>query len=111
MLTPLMWSTPFEHGGLGFSPYAIGMSMGIHGAFSAVLQIIFLGKIIRKLSPRQMHIACFSSLLVSYLSFPVASFFTRRANGADWKVWFMAIVSLSAQSMRAGAYGKSIDLS
>ncbi|KAF8344725.1 major facilitator superfamily domain-containing protein [Amanita rubescens] len=105
MLTPLMWSTSIEHGGLGFSPYAIGMSMGIYGAFSAILQVIFLGRIIRKLSPRRMHIACFSSLLISYLSFPVASFFARRANGADWKVWFMVIVSLSAQSMRAGAYG------
>jgi len=111
MLTPLMWSTSIENGGLGFSPYAIGMSMGIYGAFSAVLQVIFLGRIIRKLSPWRIHIACFSSLLASYLSFPVASFYARRANGTDWKVWFMVIVSLSAQSMRAGAYGKSINLS
>ncbi|KAK2467256.1 hypothetical protein APHAL10511_000805 [Amanita phalloides] len=105
VLTPLMWSTSIEHGGLGFSPYAIGMTMGTYGLLSAFLQVTFLGKIIKRFGPRRVHITCFSSLIVSSLSFPVASFFARRSGRTDWTVWTMVIISLASQSMRAGAYG------
>ncbi|KAF8622857.1 hypothetical protein AX15_006701 [Amanita polypyramis BW_CC] len=105
VLTPLMWSTSIEHGGLGLSPYTIGVTMGSYGVFNAFLQVLFLGKLIRRFGPRRVHIACFSSLLISFSSFPIASFFARRANGMDWKVWAAIIISLTAQSMRSGAYG------
>ncbi|KAF8622862.1 hypothetical protein AX15_006703 [Amanita polypyramis BW_CC] len=105
VLTPLMWSTSIEHGGLGLSPYTIGVTMGAYGVLNAFLQILFLGKFIKRFGPRRVHIACFSSLLISFSSFPIAAFFARRANGTDWQVWTMIIVSLAAQSMRSGAYG------
>ncbi|KAF8622859.1 hypothetical protein AX15_006703 [Amanita polypyramis BW_CC] len=106
VLTPLMWSTSIEHGGLGLSPYTIGVTMGAYGVLNAFLQILFLGKFIKRFGPRRVHIACFSSLLISFSSFPIAAFFARRANGTDWQVWTMIIVSLAAQSMRSGAYGE-----
>ncbi|KAM6489141.1 Major facilitator superfamily domain containing protein [Amanita muscaria] len=104
-LTALMWSTSIENGGLGFTSYTIGMIMGTYGVVNAVLQASFLGKIIRRFGPRKVHIFCFSSMLVSFSSFPVANFFARRAHGSDWRVWATVIVSLVAQSSRGGSYG------
>jgi MFS family permease len=101
-LTPLMWSTSIEHGGLGFSSYTIGMAMGTYGVLNAFLQVAFLGKIIRRFGPRKVHITCFSCFLVSFLSFPVASFFAKCAGGSDWKVWATVIIALAAQSMVSG---------
>ena len=106
VLTPLSWSTSIEHGGLGLSPYAIGTTMGMYGVLNVFLQVSFLGKLIKRFGPRRVHIACFSSLLISFSSFPIANFFARRANGTDWKVWTMIIISLAAQSMRSGAFGE-----
>jgi hypothetical protein len=107
-LTPLMWSTTIEHGGLGLSPYMIGMVMGSYGVVNAFLQLMFLGKIMRRFGPRGVYIVCFSSLFVSFMSFPISSLFARRANGMDWKVWATVIASLVTQSMRSGAYGNFI---
>jgi MFS family permease len=104
-LTPLMWSTSIELGGLGFSSYMIGMAMGTYGVLNAFLQVAFLGKIIRRFGPRKVHITCFSCFLLSFLSFPVASFFAQCAGRSDWKVWATVIISLAAQSMVSGAYG------
>lgn len=105
VLIPLMWSTSIENGGLGLSPYTIGMALGSYGVVNAFLQLMFLGKIMRRFGPRRVHIVCFSSLLGSILSFPVASFFARRANGMDWKAWATLIALLGSQSMRSAAYG------
>jgi len=106
VLVPLMWSTSIENGGLGLSPYTIGMALGSYGGVvNAFLQLMFLGKIMRRFGPRRVDIVCFSSLLGSLLSFPVAGFFARRANGMDWKAWATVIASLGSQSMRSAAYG------
>ncbi|KAF8344729.1 major facilitator superfamily domain-containing protein [Amanita rubescens] len=105
VLIPLMWSTSIENGGLGLSPYTIGMTLGSCGVVNAFLQLMFLGKIMRRFGPRQVHIVCFSSLLGSFLSFPIANFFARRANGMDRKAWATVIASLGLQSMRSAAYG------
>lgn len=107
VLTPLMWSTTIEHGGLGLSAYTIGMAMGSYGVINSFLQAMFLGKIIRRFGPRTVYIMCFSSFFVSFLSLPVANFFARRANGMDWKAWAAAIVCLATQSLRSSANGDS----
>ncbi len=104
-LTPLMWSTSVEHGGLGLSSYMIGMAMGWSGVVNALTQVLFLGKTIRRYGPRRVHIVCFSSLLATLLYFPISNYFARRANGADWKVWAIVALSLVTQSLRLGAYG------
>jgi hypothetical protein len=104
-LTPLMWSTSVEHGGLGLSSYTIGLAMGWSGVVNALTQVLFLGKTIRRYGPRRVHIACFSSLLATLLYFPISNYFARRANAVDGKVWAIVIVSLATQGLRLGAYG------
>jgi MFS family permease len=104
-LTTLMWSTSIEHGGLGLSTYAIGMALGWYGILDSLFQVMFLGKIMRRFGARKVFIFCFSCLIPTLLNFPVSNYFARQANGTDWKVWAMVVLSLATQSARSGAYG------
>ena len=107
VLLPLMWSTSVEHGGLGFTPSTIGLTMGIYGVVNAFIQFKFLGKIIRRFGPRRVFIVAFSTFLVSLSCFPLEGYFSRQAGGADWRVWIAIVVQLTVDCMRYGAYGES----
>lgn len=104
-LTPLMWSTSIEHGGLGLSTYVIGMALGWYGILDSLFQVMFLGKIMRRYGPRNVFIFCFSCLIPTLWNFPISNYFAREANGTDWKVWAMVAFTLVTQSARSGAYG------
>ncbi|KAM6503907.1 Major facilitator superfamily domain containing protein [Amanita muscaria] len=103
-LDGLMWSMSIKSGGLGWSPYTIGMTMTVRGVATAVLQAATVAKFIRHFGARKVHVVCFSGLIVSFLSFPIASFFAQHAGGSDWRVWIIVVVSLTTQSMRLGSY-------
>ncbi|PFH48483.1 hypothetical protein AMATHDRAFT_149852 [Amanita thiersii Skay4041] len=104
VLIPLMWSTSIELGGLGFSPYNIGITMGIFGIFNAFVQATLLGRIVNRFGPRRVHIFCFSAYLISLTNFPVASYLARRAGYVDWKVWSVVSLQLAMVSLSYGAY-------
>ena len=108
VLTPLMWSTSLEHGGLGFTPYAIGLAMGIFGAANMCVQAAFLGKIIRYFGARKVFTASLVAYLVSILCFPLEKYFAQRAGGADWRVWTVIAVQLAMYCLITPAYGESI---
>ncbi|KAF8628986.1 hypothetical protein AX15_003609 [Amanita polypyramis BW_CC] len=105
VLIPLMWSTSVGLGGLGFTPYNIGVTMGIYGLVNAFMQICFLGRLIRRFGPRKVYRVSFSSLLVCFSGFPIASAFFRHAGGADWKVWYVVVVQLAAGIMVSSSLG------
>ena len=105
VLLPLMWSTSVGHGGLGFTPYVIGITMGVYGMFSALVQLSFLGPIIRRYGARKVYIATFSCLLVPLSCYPIASYFAQRAGHADWKVWCVIIVQLATNAAVPACYG------
>ncbi|KAF8683023.1 hypothetical protein AX14_004387 [Amanita brunnescens Koide BX004] len=104
-LLPLMWSTSVKHGGLGFSPFLIGMTMGAYGMFSALVQLTLLGPLIRRYGARKVYIAGFSFLLVTFLGYPIAGYFARRAGHADWKVWCVIAIQLAANAAVPTTYG------
>ena len=106
VLIPLMWSTSVALGGLGFTPYKIGLTMGIYGLVNALMQIIFLGRLIRRFGPRKVYRVAFSCLFVSFASFPIAGFFSRRAGGPDWRVWCIIVIQLTAAVVVSSAIGK-----
>ncbi|KAK2467254.1 hypothetical protein APHAL10511_000803 [Amanita phalloides] len=105
VLIPLMWSTSPEHGGLGFTPYMIGTTMGTFGVINAFIQITCLGAVIRYFGPRNVYIFGFSSYLVALSSLLLQVYFSRQVGGADWRVWIAIIVQLSMQSINYATYG------
>ena len=105
VLIPLMWSTSLEHGGLGFTPYMIGLTLGIYGIVNVSIQVLFLGKLIRRFGPRKVFIVSFSAFLVSLSCFPLEGHLARHAGGADWRVWTVIMVHLVMDSLKFYAYG------
>ena len=110
VLTPLMWSTSLEHGGLGFTPYTIGLAMGIFGVVNMFIQATFLGKIIRYFGPRNVYISSLVAYLVALLCFPLEKYFAQRTGGTDWRVWTVITVQLGMYCLITPSYGESISL-
>ena len=103
-----MWSTSLEHGGLGFTPYMIGLTLGIYGVVNVFIQLLFLGKLIRRFGPRKVFIVSFPAFLVSLSCFPLEGHLAQHAGGADWRVWTIIMVHLVMDSLKFYAYGDSI---
>ena len=109
VLIPLMWSTSLEHGGLGFTPYTIGLTLGIYGVVNVSLQVMLLGKLIRRFGPRKVVIVSFPAFLLSLSCFPLAGCFARRVGGADWRVWTVIMVQLAMDSSKFYAFCKLLN--
>ena len=105
VLQPLIWSTSIPLGGLGFDPYRIGLIMGIWGFTNAIIQSTCLGPIIRRIGPRNMLVAAFTSWVIILALYPLLSFFAQNAGGADAKVWTILFMQMSLLMTTYGAYG------
>ena len=107
VLTPLMWSMSLEHGGLGFTPYTIGLAMGISAAMNLFIQAMFLGKAIRHFGARTVFIVSLVTLFVALACFPLEKYIAQRTGATDWRVWTVVIVQLVMYCMVTPAYSKS----
>ncbi|KAF8634151.1 hypothetical protein AX15_001051 [Amanita polypyramis BW_CC] len=105
VLLPLMWSTSVEHGGLGFTPYTIGLTMGAYGVINAFIQVNFLSKVLKYFGPRRVFITAFSTFFISLVCFLLEGYLARQTGGVDWRVWTTIVVHLMVDSMRYAAYG------
>ncbi|KIK71431.1 hypothetical protein GYMLUDRAFT_235750 [Collybiopsis luxurians FD-317 M1] len=63
VLIPLIYSTSIEVGGLGLSPYQLGITMGIYGFGGAVLNIFLLKRIVKRLGPRKAYILSYATFI------------------------------------------------
>lgn len=94
VLIPLVYSTSIPVGGLGFSPYQLGITMGVYGFGGGVLNILVLKHILKKLGPRRTYILSYSTLFISFTMFWVlreAAAYYGRVNGV---VWALIVVQL-----------------
>jgi MFS family permease len=105
-LTPLMWSTSLEHGGLGFTPYTIGLAISVYGILSTIFQATVVGKVIRCFGPRKVFIGGFVPMLISISCFPLEGYLARQTGHADWRVWTVIIVHLAMYCLGTASYSK-----
>ncbi|KAG5653635.1 hypothetical protein H0H81_011737 [Sphagnurus paluster] len=87
VLQPLIYSTSISLGGLGFSPYRIGVVMGIWGVLNAILQFTCLGLVLRTLGARKLQIISQLSYAVVFALYPLLTYFAIRAGRVDGMVW------------------------
>ncbi|KAJ7469905.1 hypothetical protein B0H11DRAFT_1920245 [Mycena galericulata] len=60
-LLPLVYATPIGLGGLGLTPYSIGLLMGLCGISNAFVQGLFGGRIIRYVGLRRIYTGFFAA--------------------------------------------------
>lgn len=104
-LLPLMYSTSIPLGGLGLDPFRIGSILGVYGFINAIIQLNFLGRIIRKFGPRTVYIASYACLFVCLGSYPVMKFFALKAGKVDRNVAIVMVIQLAFQTAIFAAYG------
>ncbi|CAA7266822.1 unnamed protein product [Cyclocybe aegerita] len=104
-LLPLVYSTSIEFGGLGLDPFHIGVILGTFGFINSFVQMYFLGQLIRAHGPRKLFIVSFSCFIVSFSSYPVMSFFARRAGRVDTIVIACICIQFGFQMMIYMAFG------
>lgn len=107
VLQPLVYSTSIPLGGLGFDPYRIGTIMGAWGLINALVQGLLLGPTVRQFGARKSFIASQISYVASLASYPLLTFFARRAGRVNAKVWVVLIVQLILRMASGLAYGTS----
>ena len=83
----LLYGPPQPLGGLGFDPYRIGIMVIWGLVVSAIIQTTCLGPIIRRIGPRNMLIAGFTSWVAILALYPLLNFFAQNTGGADARVW------------------------
>ncbi|KAJ6451943.1 major facilitator superfamily multidrug-resistance, DHA1 sub-family [Mycena sanguinolenta] len=94
VLFPLMYSTSIENGGLGFSPYMIGVTRGIWGIANTVLLLFGVARLIRWFGARTTYIFSFANTAICIAMYPLLSFFAQRAGKVDFIVWGVVVVQL-----------------
>ncbi|KAH9054522.1 MFS general substrate transporter [Lactarius vividus] len=72
-LIPLVWSTSVEFGGLGMTPASIGLWTSGYGVVNGIFQFIALPRIVGRLGPRHVFIACIILFFPLYIMFPLES--------------------------------------
>ena len=104
VLQPLVLSTSIPLGGLGFDPYRIGLIMGTYGLTKAFVKLTCLGPIIRRIGPRTVLAAAFTSWAAILALYPLLSFFAQNAGGADARVWSILFMQMVLSMATSGAY-------
>ncbi|KAJ7617308.1 major facilitator superfamily domain-containing protein [Roridomyces roridus] len=90
-LLPLMYATPISQGGLGLSPFTIGLLMGLCGLTNAIIQSLLGGRVIRYFGPRRMSTAAFLAFILMFAAFPVMSYLATR-NGGRVDGWVLVVL-------------------
>ncbi|KAF8217611.1 major facilitator superfamily domain-containing protein [Mycena galopus ATCC 62051] len=93
-LFPLMYSTSIPNGGLGFSPYLIGVTRGVWGILNSFLLIFLVAPLIRRFGARTIYIFTFGNIAICIGAYPLLSFFAKRAGRIDGIVWTIVVVQL-----------------
>lgn len=86
-------------------PFRIGSILGVYGFINAIIQLNFLGRIIRKFGPRTVYIASYACLFVCLGSYPVMKFFALKAGKVDRNVAIVMVIQLAFQTAIFAAYG------
>ncbi|KAJ8495049.1 hypothetical protein ONZ45_g13019 [Pleurotus djamor] len=106
-LMPLMFSTSIHNGGLELNSARIGTILATWGLCNGAFQLVFFARTIRKFGPKTTFRVAYGSYLLSYVLFPVMSYFAKQANGVDWRVLLTLLIQQTSFVLGAMSYGSN----
>ncbi|KIY68710.1 MFS general substrate transporter [Cylindrobasidium torrendii FP15055 ss-10] len=107
VLQPLMWSTSIPVGGLGLSPYEIGLIMFIWGSANAIVQVFVGSSLIRKIGAPNTFSVASASMLVSFIAFSTESYLARMAGYVNAYVGIAMGIQLFTMFACYSGYGSA----
>ncbi|KAJ8077589.1 hypothetical protein PM082_002021 [Marasmius tenuissimus] len=104
VLVPLIYSTSIANGGLGLTPYQIGMVLGTYGVANAILQLVVWKPMLKRIGPKKMFILCYSFHMVRVFMMMLARIAASKAGTVNWVVWALIFGQMSSSTAGATAY-------
>ncbi|KAG7090157.1 hypothetical protein E1B28_011766 [Marasmius oreades] len=104
VLIPLVYSTSIPSGGLGLSPYQIGIVLGIYGVCNGILQLFVWKPMLKRIGPKKMFILSYSFHTLRMLMMTLARVVAARVGSANWLVWTFIVAQMGASTLAATAY-------
>jgi len=110
VLVPLIYSTSVEIGGLGLTPYYIGLIMSIWSFCNAIVQMNLVGKLIRKCGGARVYRFGYVCYLACFLTFPFSTYFARQNGGVGFGSGVFMIIQLFFAFFSTMCYGSCLSL-
>ncbi|KAJ3995654.1 major facilitator superfamily domain-containing protein [Lentinula boryana] len=104
VLIPLVYSSSVSIGGLGLSPYQVGLILGTFAFLNGFWNLFVLTKILKKLGPRKMYIISYSSYLVIFPLLWILRDVAHLSGGMNVLVWVLLVCQLLAATFINTAY-------
>ncbi|EEB91216.1 hypothetical protein MPER_10459 [Moniliophthora perniciosa FA553] len=101
---PLAYSTSIPAGGLGLSPYQIGVILGIYGTCNAFLQLFVWKPMLKRIGARKMYILSYSFYLSNFSFMMAARIVTAWLGKVSWATWGFIVMQMSSASLASTGY-------
>ncbi|KAI3605734.1 major facilitator superfamily multidrug-dha1 sub-family [Moniliophthora roreri] len=101
---PLAYSTSISAGGLGLSPYQIGVILGIYGTCNAFLQLFIWKPMLKRIGARKMYILSYSFYLSNFSFMMAARIVTAWFGKVSWVTWSLIVMQMSSASLASTGY-------
>ncbi|KAE9386358.1 MFS general substrate transporter [Gymnopus androsaceus JB14] len=98
VLIPLVYSTSIPVGGLGLSPYQLGITMGTYGFLGGILNVLVLKRILKRLGPRRTYILSYATLFFDLGMFWVLRSVVAYYGEVNAVVWTLIVAQLTAST-------------
>ncbi|KAF5391985.1 hypothetical protein D9757_003305 [Collybiopsis confluens] len=103
-LLPLIYNTSIPLGGLGLSPYQIGLILGTYGLFNGVWNWTVLTRLLKRIGSRNTFVACYTLFLLHFMILWVLRDTARWFGSTNWVVWGLLGVQLFVYTATNTAY-------
>ncbi|KAJ3734473.1 major facilitator superfamily multidrug-resistance, DHA1 sub-family [Lentinula guzmanii] len=104
VLIPLIYTTSIPVGGLGLSPYQVGLILGIFGLANGIWNWAVLTKILKKLGPRRTFVICYAFFLIHFALLWILRDVAAYAGGMTPLVWTLLIFQLFVSTVIVTAF-------
>ncbi|KAI6094580.1 major facilitator superfamily domain-containing protein [Pisolithus sp. B1] len=103
-LLPLFYATPVEIGGLGLSPFAIGLYMSAFGVGDGLFQMLFAARVIDRFGERKVFCSVVLAFFPMIAAFPIMNWVIQVQKGVGPVVWIVIFAQLLSWTMVNMAY-------
>ncbi|KAF9262452.1 MFS general substrate transporter [Marasmius fiardii PR-910] len=104
VLIPLVYSTSIPNGGLGLSPYQIGVILGTFGVCNGVLQFTVWNPLLKRIGPKRMFLLSYTFHIVRVVLMMFARIAAARAGKLNGLVWMLIVAQMGSSTLAATAF-------
>lgn len=107
VLMPLVFATSIPYGGLGLSPFAIGLIMSSLGVILGLSSALFFPPLSRRFGYRTIFRVAIAGYAIVVLTFPFMNYSARRTGAVNAATWAFIAILMACSAITTMSYSKS----